>query len=50
MSQKVNRERLKFKMGSPVWKIKVGVYSQVSEKSIKRLEEAKYWKIKVILN
>ena len=46
----VNDEGLKLLEDGPVWNIKVGVYSQLSETDVKVLEKPKKWKMKVILN
>ena len=50
MSHNVNRSGLKLKERGPVWKIKVGVYAQLSQKSFEEFIKSKVWEIKVILN
>ena len=50
MHRNVNMKGFKIEEKGLVWKIKVGIYSQVSKNSINKLEETKFWKIKVILN
>ena len=50
MKQNVNKSGLITKIKEPVWKIKVGVHSPISDENKNRKSEAKLWKIKVILN
>jgi len=50
MKQNLNKGKLGLKDRGPVWKIKIGIHSGVSENSIQVFEKAKKWKMKVILN
>ena len=42
--------KLGLKERGPVWKVKIGIHSEVSGNSIRAFEKAKKLKMKVILN
>jgi len=50
MKQKGNKGGLVIRERGPVWSVKVGVTTRVSDKVLRKLEETKHWKVKVILN
>lgn len=49
MKQK-NKGKTDIKERGPVWKVKIGIHSEVSGNSIRAFEKAKKLKMKVILN
>ena len=50
MNQDVNKNGLRTKEEGPVWKLKIGIHSQLSDNTIKVFKQTKKWKMKVILN
>lgn len=50
MKQNFNKGKLGLKDRGPVWKVKIGIQSSISENSIKTFEKRKKWKFNVILN
>jgi hypothetical protein len=50
MKQNDNKGKVNLKDRGPVWKVKIGIHSSVSEKSIEAFKKAKKLKMKVILN
>lgn len=45
-----NKGKTDLKEQGPVWKVKIGIHSSVSENKIEAYEKAKKLKMKVILN
>jgi hypothetical protein len=50
MEQNFNNGKLGLKEDGPVWTVKIGIHSGVTENKIEVFEKAKKWKMKVILN
>ena len=50
MKQNDNKGKLDLKERGPVWKVKIGILSGVSNNSIQHYKKAKKLKLKVILN
>lgn len=50
MKQNFNKGKLGLKDQGPVWKVKIGIRSGVTENKIEIFETARRWKVKVILN
>lgn len=50
MKDNFSNRKLGLKERGPVWKVKIGIHSGISNNSIQFFEKAKKWKMKVILN
>ncbi|MCY1720510.1 hypothetical protein OU798_09170 [Prolixibacteraceae bacterium Z1-6] len=50
MEQNFNKGKLGLKDQGPVWKVKIGIHSGVTENKIEVFDKTKKWKMKVILN
>ena len=50
MKRNYNKGKLDLMERGPVWKVKIGIHSGVSENAIQQFEKAKKLKLKVILN
>jgi hypothetical protein len=50
MKKSFNNENSGLKERGPVWKVKIGIRSGVSEKAIEHYKKSKKLKLKVILN
>jgi len=50
LTMKDNNRKLETKERAPVWRVKIGIHSEISEDRIYVFRELKRWKMDIILN